>query len=69
MHESDFLVIVADSRMWLFEPLTESAKNFTGTDLDVQPHQWLGKKFGVEAKLADKLVTALEEEGFVIEMQ
>ena len=64
----DFMVTTHGS-MWLFEPLSERAKNFTGTDLDVQPYQWLGKAFGVEARLANDLVTALEEEGFEIEMQ
>ena len=66
--DTDFKVRVEGS-IWLFEPLTEIAKNFTGTDLDVQGWQWMGNAFGVDARIANNLVTALEEEGFVLEIQ
>ena len=54
--------------IWTFEPKTESAKRFVGTDLDVQGWQWLGPAFGVDHRLANDLIAALEGEGFVIEM-
>ena len=66
--ETDFIVETHGS-IWLFEPVTEIAKNFTGTDLDVQSWQWLGPKFGVDARLANDLVSALEDEGFTLELR
>jgi hypothetical protein len=66
--ETDFIVETHGS-IWLFEPVTESAKNFTGTDLDVQSWQWMGPKFGVDARLANDLVSALEDEGFTLEVK
>lgn len=65
--EPDFIVETHGS-VWTFQPMTEIAKNFTGTDLDVQSWQWLGPKFGVDAKVANDLVTALEDEGFVLQL-
>jgi hypothetical protein len=38
MDEIDFLVC-PQGTIWTFEPLNERAKNFTGTDLDVQSWQ------------------------------
>lgn len=52
--------------IWTFEPLTERAKNFTETDLDVQGWQWLGPAFGVDHRPAHDLVTALEAAGFIV---
>jgi hypothetical protein len=66
--ETDFIVTTHGS-IWLFEPVTEIAKNFTGTDLDVQSWQWMGPAFGVEARIANDLVSALEDEGFVLEVR
>lgn len=66
--ETDFIVETHGS-IWLFEPVTEIAKNFTGTDLDVQSWQWMGPKFGVDARLASDLLSALEDEGFVMEVR
>jgi hypothetical protein len=63
----DFLVRPQGS-IWTFEPLTERAKNFTATDLDVQGWQWLGPVFGVDHRPANDLVTALQDEGFVVEI-
>ena len=63
----DFVVHPHGS-IWTFEPKTESAKRFVGTDLDVQGWQWLGPAFGVDYRLANDLVTALENEGFILEM-
>jgi hypothetical protein len=63
----DFKVRVEGS-IWLFEPITQIAKNFTATDLNVEGWQWIGNAFGVDARLCDALVTALEEEGFVLEI-
>ena len=66
-NEIDFLVR-PQGTIWTFEPLTERAKNFTGTDLDVQSWQWIGPAFGVDHRLANDLVMALEGEGFVLEI-
>ena len=66
-NEADFLV-QPHGTIWTFEPKTESAKSFVRTDLDVQGWQWLGQSFGVDHRLANDLVTALEGEGFVLEM-
>lgn len=65
--DSDFKVRVEGS-IWLFEPVTETAKNFTATDLDVQGWQWMGNAFGVDARIANDLVSSLEDEGFVLEI-
>ena len=66
-HQIDFLVR-PHGTIWTFEPLNERAKNFTGTDLDVQSWQWLGNAFGVDHRVANDLVSALEDEGFVLEI-
>lgn len=65
-NETDFLVHPHES-VWTFEPKTERAKSFTRTDLDVEGWQWLGPAFAVDHRLASDLVTALENEGFVID--
>ena len=67
--DTDFLVTATIGSVWLFEPQSETAKNFTNTDLDVQGWQWMGKAFGVDAGIADNLVSALEDEGFVLEIR
>ena len=67
MDDIDFLVRPHGS-IWTFEPLTERAKNFTGTDLDVQSWQWIGPVFGVDHRLANNLATALQDEGFILEI-
>lgn len=69
MDEIDFIVNTAGFSVWLFEPVTETAKNFTGTDLNVEGWQWLGNAFGVDARLANDLVSALEDEGFNLEIK
>ncbi len=63
----DFVVHPHGS-IWTFEPKTESAKHFVRTDLDVQGWQWLGPALGVDHRLANDLIAALEGEGFVLEM-
>ena len=67
MDEIDFLVR-PHGTIWTFEPVTERAKEFTGTDLDVQSWQWFGPAFGVDHRLANDLVTALQDEGFGLEI-
>ena len=66
--ETDFKVTTHGS-VWTFEPVTVAAKNFTATDLQVEGWQWMGPAFGVDARIADNLVSALEDEGFVLELQ
>lgn len=66
-NEADFHVRPHGS-IWTFEPKTESAKSFVRTDLDVQGWQWLGHFFGVDHRVANDLIAALEVEGFVLEM-
>jgi hypothetical protein len=64
-HQLDFLVRSHGS-VWTFEPLTEAVKDFTTTGIDVHDWQWLGPGFGVDHRLANDLVTALEGEGFAL---
>ena len=66
-NEADFIVR-PHGTVWTFEPKTESAKRFVRTDLDVQGCQWLGPAFGVDHRLANDLIAALENEGFNLEM-
>jgi hypothetical protein len=61
-------VVRPHGTVWTFEPQTEEAKSFVRTDLEVQGWQWLGPAFGVEQRLANDLIAALEGEGFVLEM-
>lgn len=65
MDDADF-VVTRHGSIWTFEPVTQIAKHFTGTDLDVQSWQWLGTAFGVEARIAQDVVSALEDEGFIL---
>jgi hypothetical protein len=67
-NQADFHVRPHGSSIWTFEPKTESAKSFVRTDLDVQGWQWLGPAFGVDHRLANDLIAALEVEGFVVEL-
>lgn len=67
--ETDFIVETFHGSVWTFEPVTQRAKNFTGTDLDVQDWQWMGPKFGVDHRVANNLLSALEDEGFVMEVR
>jgi hypothetical protein len=65
-NEADFKVR-PHGTVWTFEPRTESANRFVRTDLDVQGWQWLGQSFGVDQRLVNDLIAALEGEGFVLE--
>ena len=67
MNEIDFLVR-PQGTIWTFEPVTGRAKEFTDSNLDVQSWQWIGPAFGVDHRPANDLVTALEGEGFVLEI-
>ena len=64
---NDFRVNVFN-RAWFFEPLTESAKNFTNTDLQIPPENWVENRFFVTPELGNELITSLEDEKFVIEI-
>ena len=66
-NEADFIVR-PHGTVWTFEPNTETAKEFTQNDLDVQSWQWLGPAFGVDKSLVNDLIAALEVEGFTLEM-
>ena len=66
-NEADF-VVRPHGTVWTFEPNTETAKEFTQNDLDVQSWQWLGPAFGVDKSLVNDLIAALEVEGFTLEM-
>ena len=63
----DFLVRPHGS-VCTFEPMTERAKSFTRTDLEVQGWQCVGPTFGVDLRLVNDLIAALEGEGFILEM-
>ena len=67
MVEIDFLVR-PQGTIWTFEPVSERAKEFTGTDLDVADWQWIGSAFAVDHRPANNLVAALEDEGFILEI-
>jgi len=66
--ETDFLVTTYGS-VWTFQPLTDIAKDFTKNNLDVQDWQWMGRAFGVDYRIANDLLIALEDEGFVMEIR
>lgn len=66
-NEADFIVRPPGT-VWTFEPQTDTAKGFVRTDLEVQGWQWLGPAFGVDHRLANDLIAALEGEGFSLEM-
>jgi hypothetical protein len=66
--ETDFLIVTHGS-VWTFQPLTEVAKNFTEMNLQVEGWQWIGPAFGVDARLASALVSALEDEKFNLEIK
>lgn len=68
MTETDFLVR-PHGTIWLFDPVSERAKKFTGTDLDVQDWQWIGPAFTVDHRLANDLIAALEEEGLTVRLE
>ncbi len=61
-------VVRSHGTIWTFEPNTDSAKSFVHPDLEVHGWQWLGQSFGVDYRLANDLIAALEGEGFVLEM-
>lgn len=68
MDDIDFLVR-PNGTIWMFEPVSEPAKEFTLTILDVQDWQWIGPAFGVDHRIANDLASALEEEGFVVKSE
>lgn len=52
----------------IFQPQNERAKNFTGTDLDIQPWQrWANDAFVVQHSIVDALISSLQDEGFIVE--
>lgn len=59
-------IIVNQGSVWTFEPVTEAAKEFAAT-LSLEGWQWLGKAFGIDARIASQLANDLESEGFVLE--
>jgi hypothetical protein len=68
MNDKDFIVRDFGS-VWTFEPVSETAKTFTNAELQVEGWQWVGKAFGVDHSVAQNLLTALEDEGFVVDFQ
>lgn len=68
MNDIDFIVR-PHGTIWLFEPVTERAKEYTFAVLDVQDWQWDGPAFGVDHRVANDLVIALEEEGWVVTVE
>lgn len=67
-HQIDFLVR-PQVTIWLFEPVSERAKEFTLTVLDVQDWQWIGPAFTVDHRIANDLIAALEEEGWKVTVE
>ena len=68
MDDIDFLVR-PNGTIWLFEPVHESAKEYTLTVLDVQDWQWVGPAFGVDHRIANDLIAALQEEGWRVGLE
>jgi hypothetical protein len=62
----DFLVR-PHGTVWMFEPLTERAKDHALIVMEVQVWQWHGPAFGVDHRVAPDLAAALAEEGFVVD--
>lgn len=60
-------IIVNQGSVWTFEPVTEAAKEFAAT-LGLEGWQWLGKAFGLDARIAGQLMDDLYSEGFVLEI-
>lgn len=67
-HRIDFLVR-PHGTIWLFEPVTDRAKEYTFTVLDVQDWQWDGPALGVDHRVANDLILALEEEGWKVTVE
>ena len=65
---ADFIVSNTEGSVWTFKPISENAKTFTNEDLGIEGWQWLGDFFGIDANLANNLVSDLEIEGFVLEL-
>ena len=63
--DNDF-IIVNQGSVWTFEPVSEAAKEFAKT-LGLEGWQWMGKVFGIDARIASQLADDLESEGFVLE--
>lgn len=68
MNDIDFLVR-PQGTIWLFEPVTDRAREYTFTVLDVQDWQWAGPAFGVDHRIANDLIAALEEEGWRVTVE
>jgi len=67
--DPDFIVETTHGSLWTFQPMTETAKNFSRIDLGIEGWQWLGPKFGIDARFGNDLVSSLEEEGFTLELK
>ena len=73
MNEKKDFIVTTHGSIWRFNPVSETAKNFSDTDLDLEGWQWIGagesRSFGVDARIANQLVSSLEDEGFVLELR
>lgn len=66
---SDFIVRNEGSVV-VFQPRNTRAKNFTDTDLNIQPWQrWANNAFVVQHSIVDALISSLQDEGFIVESE
>lgn len=59
--------VIDEGSVWVFRPLTETAKGFADMELGLEPWQrWAGGSFVIDQRPARDLVQALIDEGFEV---
>jgi hypothetical protein len=53
--------------VWQFIPNTEAAFDFLDEHVALEPWQWLGRTFAVDARLAEGLVYGIIDHGLTVE--
>lgn len=64
---TDFIVQNHGS-IWLFQPVSEQAKELAQNDMGLEDWQWLGKSFSVDHRPAHALVQQLQDEGYEVQL-
>jgi hypothetical protein len=65
MMTQDFIV-TDQSSVWLFEPLTEAARQFVRQQIERDDWLWVGQGFAIDYLAAGALAEDLQNEGFII---
>lgn len=52
--------------VWQFTPLTDKAREFARTELDLESWQWSGETFSLLYRSAHDLIDFLIDQGFVV---